>query len=194
MIGNNPFRTFYPGVMNNDNTAQQIKQYTQTAAMRQKMGLEGDGADRSSFASKLKEADENLASGESFGATDSVGIILRQMDNPQPGQPVTKTVSHNGVMVTVTKDFLSGNSITIGGSANPDWISVNTSVGVVNIDLNDIESLMKCLDMFTPEDINAILRKITEVKQARDALQEIDNMRNQPVQRAKEVDDEEEKE
>lgn len=192
MIGSNPFRTFYPGVMNNDNTAQQIKQYVQTAAMRQKMGLEGDGADRNSFAAKLKEADENLASGESFGATDSVGIILRQMDDPQPGQPVTKAVSHNGVMVTVTKDTLRGNSITIGGSANPDWITVNTSVGAVKIDLNDIESLMKCLDMFSPEDINAILRKITEVKQARDAMREIDNMKNQPVQQAKDSDDDEE--
>lgn len=192
MIGSNPFRTFYPGVMNNDSTAQQIKQYAQTAAMRQKMGLEGDGADRNSFAAKLKEADENLASGESFGATDSIGIILRQMDDPQPGQPVTKAVSHNGVMVTVTKDTLRGNSITIGGSANPDWITVNTSVGAVKIDLNDIESLMKCLDMFSPEDINAILRKITEVKQARDALREIDNMKNEPVQRAKDSEEEEE--
>lgn len=193
MIANNPFKTFYPGIIaDNSNTAQQIRQYTQTAAMRQKMGLEGDGADRNSFAAKLREADENLASGESFGATDSVGIILRQMDDPQPGQPVTKTVSHNGVAVTVTKDILRGNSITIGGSANPDWITVNTSVGAVKIDLNDIESLMKCLDMFSPEDINAILRKITEVKQARDAMREIDDMKNQPVQQAKESDEEEE--
>lgn len=192
MIGNNPFRTFYPGVMNNDNTAQQIEQYAKTAARRQRMGLEGDGADRSSFAAKLKEADENLASGESFGATDSVGIILRQMGDPQPGQPVTKTVIHNGVTVSVTKDMLRGNSITIGGSANPDWITVNTSVGAVHIDLNDIESLMKCLDMFSPEDINAILRKITEVKQARDALREIDDMRNEPVQRADDTDEDDE--
>ena len=192
MIGNNPFRTFYPGVMNNNNTAQQIKQYTETAARRQQMGLEGDGADGSSFAAKLKEADENLASGESFGATDSVGIILRQMDDPQPGQPITKTVIHNGVSVSVTKDALFGNCITIGGSASPDWITVNTSVGAVKIDLNDIESLMKCLDMFSPEDINAILRKITEVKQARDALREIDNMRNEPVQRADDTDEDDE--
>lgn len=192
MIGNNPFRTFYPGVMNNDNTARQIKEYTENVARRQKMGLEGDGTGGSSFAAKLKEADENLASGESFGATDSIGIILRQMDNPQPGQPVTKTVFHNGVAVSVTKDVLYGNSITIGGSASPDWIQVHTSVGTVNIDLNDIESLMKCLDMFSPEDINAILRKITEVKQARDAMREIDNMKNEPVERAKDIEDEEE--
>ena len=188
MIGNNQFRAFYPGVMNNGNTAQQIKQYTDTAARRKQMGLEGDGADPGSFAAKLKQADENLASGESFGATDSIGIILRQMGEPQAGAPITKTVFHNGVAVSVTKDRLYGNSITIGGSASPDWIQVHTSVGVVNIDLNDMESLMKCLDMFSPEDINAILRKITEVKQARDAMQEIDNMKNQQVEQVDDTD------
>lgn len=192
MIGNSQFRAFYPGVMNNDNTAQQLKQYMETAARRKQMGLEGDGADPGSFAAKLKEADENLASGESFGATDSIGIILRQMGEPQAGEPITKTVFHNGVAVSVTKDALYGNSITIGGSASPDWIQVHTSVGTVNIDLNDMESLMKCLDMFSPEDINAILRKITEVKQARDAIREIDGMKNQQVERAEDTEKEDE--
>ena len=44
------------------------------------------------------------------------------------------------------------------------------SVGTVHIDLNDMEGLMKCLDMFSPEDINLILRKITEVRQSKDLL------------------------
>lgn len=190
MIGNNQFRTFYPGIMNNDNTAQQLKQYMETAARRKQMGLDGDGADANSFAAKLKQADENLASGESFGgATDSIGIILRQMDEPEAGAPVTKTVFHNGVAVTVTKDALFGNSITIGGSASPDWIQVHTSVGTVNIDLNDTSSLMKCLDMFSPEDINLIMRKITEVKQARDALREIDDMKNESVEQVEDTDE-----
>lgn len=193
MIGNNLFREFYRADMMKNSTAQQLKQYSETAARRERMGLEGDTTNGQSFAAKLKQADDFLKSGESYeGASDSIGIILRQMDEPQVGAPVTKTVFHNGVAVTVTRDSLYGNSITIGGSANPDWIKVNTSVGVVNIDLNDMDSLMKCLDMFSPEDINAILRKITEVKQARDALREIDDMSNQPVEQAKETDDDEE--
>lgn len=175
-----------------NNTAQQLKKYSETVARRNRMGLQGDGTDGESFAAKLKQADEYLASGESCGATDSIGIILRQMDEPKPGEPVTKTVFHNGVAVSVTKDILHGNSITIGGSSNPDWITVSTSVGAVNIDLNDLDSLMKCLDMFSPEDINAILRKITEVRQSRDALQEIDNMRSQPVEQDKDSDEEDE--
>ena len=65
-------------------------------------------------------------------------------------------------------------------------------MGTVHIDLNDIDSLMKCLDMFSPEDLNLILRKITEVRQCKDALQEIDEMRSTQVEGAKEKEEEEE--
>lgn len=179
MINNNPFRSFYP--MNNTNyTAQQLAEYNKTAKFRKNAELEGSG-DESSFAAKLKKADEYLASGESCGARDSIGIILRQMDDPAPGQPVTKTVVHDGVPVVVTKDAMYGNSITIGGSLNPDWIQVATSVGTVNIDLNDMEGLSKCLDMFSPEDVKLIMRKILEVKQAREAQKQIDDMDSELV-------------
>lgn len=184
MIGSNQFREFFRADMMQNSTAQQIKQYCENVARRNKMGLQGDGTNGSSFAAKLKQADEFLASGESYGgATDSIEIILRQMDNPKPGEPVSKTVFHNGVAVSVTRDALRGNSITIGGSASPDWIHVNTSVGVVNIDLNDMSSLMKCLDMFSPEDITAIMHEILKVEQARDALREIDETKNEPIER-----------
>lgn len=193
MINNNPFNTFYaPNMASNANTAQQIKKYTEAVAWRQKMGLEGDGAGDTCFAARLKQAEELKASGESCGATDSVAIILERMDEPTAGEPVTMEVIHKGVRVQVTKDAMYGNTIVIGGSSNPDWIQVSTSVGNVKIDLNDLDSLMKCLDMFSPEDINAILRKITEVRQSRDALQEIDNMKNTPVRQAEKKEDEEE--
>ncbi len=192
MIGNGGCRTFYPMGQSLDYARQEIRKYSETAARRSKMGLEGDGAAPDSFAAKLKAADEFMASGESCGATDSVGIILRQMGKPQPGEKVSKTVFHNGVCVVVEKDYLRGNSITVGGSSNPNWIHVDTSVGTVHIDLNDIDSLMKCLDMFSPEDLNLILRKITEVRQCKDALQEIDQMRNTPVESAKEKEEEKE--
>lgn len=189
MIGSNPFGTFNPmSYAGNSNVAQQIRKYSENVARRKQMGLEGDGADDGSFAAKLKKADEFLASGESCTATDSIGIILRQMEEPEAGGKVSEEVIHNGVRVQVVKDAMYGNSITIGGSSNPDWIHVSTSVGTVNIDLNDLDSLMKCLDMFSPEDLNAILRKITEVRQSRDALQEIDNMKNTPVERAENQD------
>lgn len=191
MINYNPYNTFYAAaVANNSNTAQQIKKYSEAVARRQKSGLEGDGAGDICFAAQLKQAEELKASGESCGATDTVGIILERMGEPKAGEPVTMNVIHNGVNVSVTKDAVHGNMITIGGSSNPDWIHVNTSVGTVNIDLNDLDSLMKCLDMFSPEDINAILRAITEVRQSRDALQEIDNMRNTLIRQAEKEEDE----
>lgn len=191
MIGSNRYGAFYPVRNNADYAAQEIRKYSETLARRSKMGLEGDGAGTDSFAARLKRADEFLASGESCGATDSVGIILRQMGEAKPGEPATKEVFHNGVRVYIEKDYLRGNSITIGGSSNPEWIHVSTSVGTVHIDLNDIDSLMKCLDMFSPEDLNLILRKITEVRQSKDALQEIDNLKNTPVERAEEKEEEE---
>lgn len=191
MISNNPFGAYNPlNYGNNMNTARQIKKFAETTERRRKLGLEGDGTGGASFAAKLKQADEYLSSGESYHATDSIGIILRQMDEPEAGGQVTETVIHNGVAVQVTKDSLHGNSITIGGSSNPDWIKVSTSVGTVNIDLNDLDSLMKCLDMFSPEDINAILRKITEVRQTRDAMQELDNQKNTPVEQAEKKEEE----
>lgn len=193
MISYNPYNTFYTtAVANNSNTARQLKKYSEAVARRQKSGLEGDGAGDTCFAAQLRQAEELKASGESCGATDTVGIILERMGEVKAGEPVTMNVIHKGVNVSVTKDAVYGNTITIGGSANPDWIHVSTSVGTVNIDLNDLDSLMKCLDMFSPEDINAILRAITEVRQRRDAMQEIDNMRNTPVEQAEKKEEEEE--
>ncbi len=193
MIGNNPLRSNFPmQYASNSNVARQIHEYSEMVTRRSQMGLEGDGFGDNSFAAKLKKADEFLKSGESCGADDSIGIILRQMDEPGAGGVITKEVYHDGVRVQVTKDALYGNSITIGGSSNPDWIQVSTSVGTVNIDLNDLDSLMKCLDMFSPEDINAILRKITEVRQTRDAMQEIDDLKNTPVEQAEQKDEDDE--
>lgn len=179
MISNNPFKA-YGSISTINHTADRLAQYAKTAAYRERAGLEGDGGN-DCFASKLKKADEYLASGESNGATDSIAIVLRQMDEPEAGKPVTTEFWHNGAHVLVTKDALHGTSITIGGSANPDIIQVSTSVGVVKIDLNDMTSLMKCLDLFSPEDINAIMKKITEVKQAREAMNQIDHMQDELV-------------
>lgn len=140
--------------------------------------MEGD-VDPNSFAAKLKQADEYAALGQHCGATDSIAIILRQMDEPTAGKPVNKDFWHNGAHVSICRDTMYGDTITIGGSSNPDWIYVDTSVGTVKIDLNDTTSLMKCLDLFSPEDINAILKKIQEVKQAREALDQIDRMQDE---------------
>lgn len=175
MISNNLYGYKTPATYN---AAELLAKQVASANKWKMEKMEGD-VDPNSFAAKLKRADEYAASGEHNGATDSIGIILRQMDEPTPGKPVTKDVWHNGAHVSITRDAMYGDTITIGGSANPDWISVSTSVGTVKIDLNDTTSLMKCLDMFSPEDINLIMKKITEVKQAREALSQIDRMQDE---------------
>ena len=191
MLGHDMFRQFYGAGMAYNSTARQLKQYSETVARRERMGLPADSVDPGSFAAKLRQADEFEKAGKPYdGPTDSIGIILREMGEPREGEQfVTKEVRHNGVLVSVTKDAVRGNTIRISAcNPNGDLISVNTSVGVVIFDLNDTTGLMKCLDMFSPEDINAILRKITEVKQARDAERELDNAKNEPVKSAEDVE------
>lgn len=172
-----------------NHTAQQLAKQMKTANQLKSSGMKGD-VDPDSFAAKLKRADEYAESGEHNGATDSIGIMLRQMDEPKAGEPVNKDFFHNGARVSITKDVLYGNSITIGGSSNPDWIHVSTSVGTVHVDLNDMTSLMKCLDLFSPEDLNAILRKIQEVKQAREAMNQIDRMQDELVKNGRDQEKE----
>ena len=190
MLGNDMWRSFYGVGMTTNRAAQQLKQYSEAVARRERMGLSADGVDPDSFAAKLRQADAFEKAGRPYdGPTDSVGIILREMGEPQAGGPaLSKDVYHNGVLVSVTKDAVRGNTIKIGAcNPNGDLIHVNTSVGVVIFDLNDTTGLMKCLDMFSPEDINAILRKITEVKQARDAERELENTKNEPIRTAEDV-------
>lgn len=180
MIGS---RDFFREDMMYNSTAQQLKRYSETAAKRREMGLPEGGRD--SFAAKLKQADENLASGESFGSTDSISIILRQMEEPQKWA-VTKMMVHNGASISVVKDPVKGVNINIGGSKNPDEIHVRTSVGMVNIDMNDTESVMKCLDLFSPEDVTAIMREITKATQLRVAERELNDIKNEIVGQMKE--------
>lgn len=188
MINNDSYMG-YKAWNTTNNTAQQLAKQMKTANQLKKSGMKGN-VDPNSFAAKLKQADEYAASGEHHSATDSIGIMLRQMDEPKAGEPVTKDFFHNGARVSITKDTMYGTGITIGGSSNPDWIHVDTSVGTVHVDLNDMTSLMKCLDLFSPEDLNAILRKIQEVKQAREAMNQIDRMQDELVKNGRDKEKE----
>lgn len=188
MINNDLFMG-YKTFSTTNNMAKILERQVASANKWKMEKMEGD-VDPDSFAARLKRADEYAASGEKCGASDSIAIILRQMDEPTAAQKsVTRDVIHNGVHVSVTKDLMQGNLITIGGSANPDWIYVDTSVGAVKIDLNDTTSLMKCLDMFSPDDVTAIMKKIMEVKQAREAMQQIDRMQDELMKNEREKEE-----
>ncbi|MCM1268299.1 MAG: hypothetical protein NC302_10380 [Bacteroidales bacterium] len=171
-----------------NHTAELLAKQMRSTDQLKRTNMEGE-IDPDSFAAKLKRADEYEASGEFCGATDSIAIVLRQMDEPAAGKPVTLDFWHDGARVSISRDVMKGDVITIGGSASPDWITVSTSVGTVKIDLNDTASLMKCLDLFSPEDINAILAKIQETKQAREALNEIDRMQDKLMKNVREQEE-----
>ena len=179
----------YKTLNTTNNTAELLAKQIKSADKLKMAKMEGS-VDPDSFAAKLKRADEYAASGEHYSANDSIGIMLRQMDEPTANNPVTQDFWHNGAHVSICKDALYGNSITIGGSSNPDWVHVDTSVGTVHVDLNDMTSLMKCLDLFSPEDLNAILRKIQEVKQSREALSQIDRMQDELVKNGRDQEKE----
>lgn len=187
MINNDRYMG-YKTINSANNAAQQLTKQTASVNKWKMSQMEGN-VDPDSFAAKLKRADEYEASGEHCGATDSIAIVLRQMDEPAAGKPVTKDFWHNGAHVSISRDLMQGDLITIGGSASPDWIYVTTSVGSVKIDLNDMTSLMKCLDLFSPEDINAIMKRITEVKQAREALNELDRMKDELMKNDRKQDE-----
>lgn len=182
------YNDYYMGhkLLNTANhTAEKLSKQVRTTYKLEQANAEGN-VDPDSFAAKLKRASEYAASGEHHMADDSIAIVLRQMDEPTPGNPVTGEFWHNGAHVSISRDSMYGDTITIGGSSNPDWIYVDTSVGTVKIDLNDMTSLMKCLDLFSPEDLNAILKKIQEVKQAREALNQIERMQDELVKNGRE--------
>lgn len=119
-----------------------------------------------SFAAILaKEEKENAP----LSVTDSIGIVKKQM-----GKNDKASFAHNGVGVCVETNSLLGDSITIGGSDNPEWITIQTSVGAVKIDMNDLASVGRCMDLFSPEDQNKILEGITKYKMAKHAEAEMD--------------------
>lgn len=172
-----------------EQTQHKIEQFAlETAAPSQKNGMAGTAA--RAFVEKMKQADEARESGEFLGSTESIDIILRQMEEPEKWA-VTKMIFHNGVGVSVTKDPVEGVIISIGGSKNPEIVSVKTSVGTVKVDLNDVESVMKCLDLFSPEDVSAIMREITKGNQLRNAKYEMEEAEDELIRQTKDTGREE---
>lgn len=82
------------------NPAEALAKQIRSADKLKMTKMEGE-VDPDSFAAKLRRADEYAASGEHHMADDSIAIVLRQMDEPTAGNPVTKDFWHNGAHVSV---------------------------------------------------------------------------------------------
>ena len=98
----------YKTINTTNSTAELLAKQMRSADKLKMTKMEGT-ADPDSFAAKLKRADEYAASGEHYSANDSIGIMLRQMDEPTAGNPVTQDFWHNGAHISICKDALYGN-------------------------------------------------------------------------------------
>lgn len=123
------------------------------------------------FADKLQSAlteDSNYT-----GPTDSIGIVIRQM-NIRGDK--SREFEHNGVPVSIGMDDIRGTQITIGESdPNGNWIAISTKDGVVNINLDDTQSIMKCLDLFSPEVIKQIMMALAQENKVEEAEKELED-------------------
>lgn len=171
--------------LGNGHSAAQItsKVYNQLTGNGETPELAGEDF---SFAAMLaKEEDKNT---NTIGAADSIAIVKKQI-----GEKGSASFVYDGVNVVVETGTLYGDQITIGGTDNPEWISVSTSVGTVNIDMNDLGSVGKCLDLFSPEDQKKILEAITKYKMAKQAERECEEAEDASPEEAAQMDDVEKK-
>lgn len=113
---------------------------------------------QSSFAEKLLDTQRSTMTAEEregLQPTDTIGIILRQMRKYGESD---KEITHNGVKMSFEYNDAKGGKIKIGeDSENARWTTIKIKNGTVKFDLNDPDSIMKCLDMFSPEEKNQIL-------------------------------------
>ena len=83
-------------------------------------------------------------------------------------------IEYNGVVFNC--DYKS-NSITLGDMSDPTQVlNINLpSGGHLKVNYNNIGDLQNAIGMFSPEDVNAILRKIAEYEQYTSKLEEAED-------------------
>ena len=141
------------------------------------------GISFSTFLEKTEQADTDKTGSSEEALEDSAGIVLRQMLIAGEG---SKSITHNGVNMSFDiKSKENGgyqNTITIGvETGNSKWYSVVTSAGIVKFDLNDIGSVLACMDMFSAGDARKIMEVIQMEKVANAIDEKIDNIVNEAV-------------
>lgn len=86
-------------------------------------------------------------------------------------------IDYNGVVFVC--DY-KNNALCLGDVSNPkDVIYVGlANGGTLQVNRDNIDDLSKAIGMFSPEDVNRILRAISKDAQCQSNLQEIDEMKN----------------
>lgn len=86
-------------------------------------------------------------------------------------------IDYNGVVFVCDYEH---NTLCLGNVSNPkDVIYVGlANGGTLQVNRDNIDDLSKAIGMFSPEDVNRILRAISKDAQCQKNLQEIDEMKN----------------
>lgn len=115
-----------------------------------------------------------------FVKSDTFANILEQKQNdfPYAGLANNGVIEYNGVVFVGDSKT---NSISLGDVSDPRK-TLNISLpsgGNLKVNVDNLEDLSKAAGMFTPEDLNAILRAIEQYKHCSSKLKEIDDMENE---------------
>lgn len=111
---------------------------------------------------------------------NSVGIIFKQMHMSGTN---FANIMHNGVKMSFfmgeKKDGTYYYETTIGvENKDTKWYVMSTKNGTLKFDLNDLGSVLKCLDMFSPEDAERIMEVIQKQKIANGIEEKLEDFIN----------------
>lgn len=125
-----------------------------------------------SFSEKLSLATSTPEEAGEFTATDSIGIMLKQMENIDD---MSKTFMHNKVQIQIVRDEIMGDTVTFGTETdNTNWVSFSSDGVTITFDVNNPEAILACLDLFSPFEIRKILEMITMNRMAMSNLRDLE--------------------
>lgn len=83
------------------------------------------------------------------------------------------TIVYNGVAFSCDSDR---NRLCLGDVSNPKkCLSIHLTSGSLVVNTDNLDSLSQAMGMFTPEDVNLIMRAISEYQKIKDKLNEIED-------------------
>ncbi len=149
----------------------------------QKRVSEGTLQSASDVASRFAESlEESAEENDKVLAPVTRGVRLNRRIEGKDKVPYGEmaedgVIEYNGVVFVCDYDH---NRLTLGDTSNEkDCINIPLSGGgSLLVNRNNIDALSKAIGMFSPEDVNRILRALAQDKKIREMKKELDDMEN----------------
>lgn len=149
----------------------------------QKRVSEGTLQSASDVASRFAESlEESAEENDKVLAPVTRGVRLNRRIEGKDKVPYGEmaedgVIEYNGVVFVCDYDL---NRLTLGDTSNEkDCINIPLSGGgSLLVNRNNIDALSKAIGMFSPEDVNRILRALAQDKKSREMEKELDDMEN----------------